>query len=80
MIADQLSVAGSGSLSPATVKFPGAYSASDPGIKINIHAAVSSYKVPGPAVVAEGTTVTPGGKVCAKAKMALRGTNDLFDF
>jgi cellulase len=33
----QLTVAGSGSASPATVKFPGAYSATDPGILINIH-------------------------------------------
>ncbi|KAH8726990.1 glycoside hydrolase family 61 protein [Phaeosphaeriaceae sp. PMI808] len=37
----QLTVTGGGSLSPATVRFPGAYKASDPGIMINIHAAVS---------------------------------------
>jgi cellulase len=46
---------------------------------INIHAAVSKYVVPGPAVIAGGTTVTPGQAVCPKAKM-IRGTNDLFDY
>jgi cellulase len=46
----QLSVAGGGSASPATVKFPGAYSATDSGIVINIHQNISSYTVPGPAV------------------------------
>lgn len=76
---DQLSVTGSGSLSPPTVKFPGAYSSGDPGIKINIHSAITGYKIPGPAVIAEGKSVTPGGKVCANTKM-IRGTNDIFDF
>ncbi|KAF2741458.1 hypothetical protein EJ04DRAFT_480857 [Polyplosphaeria fusca] len=76
----QLTLSGDGTNAPATVKFPGAYSASDAGIKINIHAAVSSYKIPGPAVIAGGTTRTPGtGAVCANKKL-IRGMNDLFDF
>jgi hypothetical protein len=33
----QVNVAGSGSAYPSTVKFPGAYSANDPGILIDIH-------------------------------------------
>lgn len=73
---DQLTLTGSGTLSPATVKFPGAYSAADPGIKINIHSAVTGYKVPGPAVIEGGTTVTPGGTVCKKNMV--RGANDIF--
>jgi hypothetical protein len=56
----QLTVAGSGSASPATVRFPGAYSATDPGILINIHTTLSGYTIPGPAVyeggAAPGTT------------------------
>ncbi|KAF2205885.1 hypothetical protein GQ43DRAFT_355144, partial [Delitschia confertaspora ATCC 74209] len=56
----QLTVTGGGNATPATVKFPGAYKSSDPGIKINIHAAVSNYVVPGPPVYAGGTTVTAG--------------------
>ncbi|KAK4149825.1 glyoside hydrolase [Chaetomidium leptoderma] len=57
----QISVdGGAGTASPATVKFPGAYSANDPGIKINIHAAVSSYIAPGPAVYAGGTNKKAG--------------------
>jgi lytic cellulose monooxygenase (C1-hydroxylating) len=78
----QLTLTGDGSNNPATVKFPGAYTANDPGIKINIHAAVSSYKIPGPAVIAGGTNRTPGtGAVCAnKGSKLIRGTTDIFDF
>ncbi|CAK7236198.1 hypothetical protein SBRCBS47491_009556 [Sporothrix bragantina] len=56
------------------VKFPGAYSAKDPGILINIHAAVAKYTVPGPAVMAGGTTKVAGSgcdgcsKTCASTK------------
>ncbi|KAH6624191.1 glycosyl hydrolase family 61-domain-containing protein [Chaetomium sp. MPI-SDFR-AT-0129] len=57
----QITVSGGGSATPATVNFPGAYSASDPGILVNIHSALSSYKVPGPSVYSGGTTRTPGG-------------------
>ncbi|KAH7099341.1 cellulose-growth-specific protein [Auriculariales sp. MPI-PUGE-AT-0066] len=53
----QLTVTGSGGKTPDSsylVKFPGAYSASDPSININIYdattAAQTTYKVPGPAV------------------------------
>lgn len=56
----QLTVTGGGSASPATVSFPGAYSASDPGILINIHAAMSTYVAPGPTVYAGGTTKSAG--------------------
>ncbi|KIH93401.1 hypothetical protein SPBR_04380 [Sporothrix brasiliensis 5110] len=56
------------------VKFPGAYTARDPGILINIHAAVSKYTVPGPAVVAGGTTKTAGSGCdgCSKTCSAKR--------
>lgn len=43
-----------------TVKFPGAYKASDPGILINIYTKLSTYVVPGPAVIAGGTTRVAG--------------------
>ncbi|THH28705.1 hypothetical protein EUX98_g5485 [Antrodiella citrinella] len=46
----QLSVTGGGSTTPATVSFPGAYSGTDPGIKINIYEPLSSYTIPGPPV------------------------------
>lgn len=67
----QLSVTGSGSASPPTVSFPGAYKATDPGILVNIHAALSTYVAPGPTVYAGGSTRTPGAgcagceKTCA---------------
>jgi cellulase len=57
----QLTVTGGGSASPPTVSFPGAYKASDPGIQVNIHGALSSYTVPGPAVYSGGENRTPGG-------------------
>jgi cellulase len=57
----QLTVTGGGSASPATVSFPGAYKASDPGILVNIHSSMSGYTVPGPAVYAGGENRTPGG-------------------
>ncbi|SPQ22679.1 c85eb5ef-8188-4d2e-8333-9e38c8940d7e [Thermothielavioides terrestris] len=56
----QLTVTGSGSATPSTVKFPGAYSASDPGILVNIHAPMSTYVVPGPTVYAGGSTKSAG--------------------
>jgi cellulase len=56
----QLTVTGGGSATPATVNFPGAYKSSDPGILVNIHAAMSGYTVPGPAVYSGGSTKSAG--------------------
>ncbi|KZV93254.1 hypothetical protein EXIGLDRAFT_674276 [Exidia glandulosa HHB12029] len=44
----QLQISGTGTASPPTVKIPGAYSASDPGILVNIHQNLTTYKIPGP--------------------------------
>ncbi|RDX48510.1 hypothetical protein OH76DRAFT_658319 [Lentinus brumalis] len=41
---------GSGSKSPATVSFPGAYKGTDPGVKINIYQTLQNYTIPGPSV------------------------------
>jgi len=44
-------VGGTGSKTPSTVSFPGAYSGSHPGVKINLYwPVVTSYSVPGPSV------------------------------
>ncbi len=67
------------------VKFPGAYSARDPGILINIHAAVTSYTVPGPAVMAGGTTKVAGSgcdgcaKSCSAAAAAGKASKAVFE-
>jgi len=45
----QLNVGGSGTAEPPTVSIPGAYSAEDPGILINIYTQLNSYTIPGPA-------------------------------
>ncbi|KAK4187544.1 glycosyl hydrolase family 61-domain-containing protein [Podospora australis] len=42
---------GSGGQLPAGVRFPGAYSASHPGIQINIYQNLQKYQIPGPAVI-----------------------------
>jgi len=50
----QIKVTGGGSANPAGVRFPGAYSNSDPGIGLTIHTDLSNYVVPGPAVYGGG--------------------------
>ncbi|EKM51116.1 glycoside hydrolase family 61 protein [Phanerochaete carnosa HHB-10118-sp] len=56
----QLQITGGGSAQPATVSFPGAYSGTDPGIKINIYETLSSYTIPGPSVFScDGSTALP---------------------
>ncbi|KEP47822.1 glycoside hydrolase family 61 protein [Rhizoctonia solani 123E] len=44
----QINVTGGGAISPPTVKFPGAYSATDPGILFNINSPYTNYTIPGP--------------------------------
>jgi cellulase len=56
----QITVTGTGTASPAGVVFPGAYSATDPGIQINIYQALSTYVAPGPAVISGGTEAIAG--------------------
>lgn len=56
----QLTISGSGTATPSGVSLPGAYSASDPGILINIHTTMSTYIVPGPTVYSSGTTKSAG--------------------
>ncbi|KAI0911390.1 fungal cellulose binding domain-containing protein [Ustulina deusta] len=65
----QLTVSGGSGTLPAGVNLPGAFKASDPGIQVNIHAQMSSYVNPGPAVVPGGVTKTAGSGCssgCAK--------------
>ncbi|TGO60094.1 hypothetical protein BCON_0038g00090 [Botryotinia convoluta] len=50
----QLRVTGSGSKNPTGVSFPGAYSATDPGILINIYQTINNYTIPGPTTVFTG--------------------------
>ncbi|ORY00969.1 glycosyl hydrolase family 61-domain-containing protein [Clohesyomyces aquaticus] len=65
----QVTVTGSGTLSPSGVTFPGAYKASDPGIQINIYQALSTYVAPGPDVISGGIVAVAG-----KAGSAVTGT------
>jgi len=68
----QVSLSGGNGTLPTSplVKFPGAYKGADPGIMVNIHAALKgNYAVPGPAVIAGGTTKVAGSgcEGCAKS-------------
>lgn len=64
----QITVTGGGSASPATVNFPGAYQATDPGILIDIYSPIVSYVVPGPAVYSGGSTKSAGA-TCSGAEL-----------
>ncbi|KAF8670357.1 glycoside hydrolase family 61 protein [Rhizoctonia solani] len=57
----QINVTGGGSASPATVKFPGAYSPTDPGILFDLYGGYTSYTIPGPAVYTAGGSSGGGG-------------------
>jgi len=54
---------GSGTGTPATVSFPGAYSQNDPGILINIYQTLTTYAIPGPTpfVCGQAQTSAVGG-------------------
>jgi cellulase len=56
----QLTISGSGTAAPSGVSFPGVYKATDPGILVDIHAAMSTYIAPGPTVYAGGSTKSAG--------------------
>lgn len=70
----QITVSGSGSASPATVKLPGAYAASDPGILVDIHASMSTYVNPGPTVYSGGSTKSAGA-ACAGCESTCAATS-----
>lgn len=70
---------GSGSV-PAGVKLPGAFKASDPGIMVNIHAKMSNYVNPGPAVVSSGTTKTAGSACSSGCAKTVSSPSSLFSF
>ncbi|KAI6708834.1 hypothetical protein PZA11_005883 [Diplocarpon coronariae] len=61
----QVHVQGPGSASPAGVSFPGAYSATDPGILINIYAAVDEYVIPGPELYGAAATAAAAAAATA---------------
>ncbi|KAL9090653.1 MAG: hypothetical protein Q9165_005141 [Trypethelium subeluteriae] len=65
----QLTVSGGGSANPGTVLFPGAYSASDPGILINIYQSMSTYIAPGPTLYSGGSTKSAGA-ACSGAELS----------
>ncbi|KAL7275357.1 hypothetical protein RUND412_001693 [Rhizina undulata] len=55
----QIRVTGTGTAAPGGVSFPGAYSATDPGILFNLYTTYTTYIVPGPDVYTAGGSLTP---------------------
>ncbi|KAK1778316.1 glycosyl hydrolase family 61-domain-containing protein [Copromyces sp. CBS 386.78] len=78
----QINVTGGGSTSPSsTVSFPGAYSASDPGILINIYGSGGktdnggkAYQIPGPALFTCSGGSTPQPTTSASTPQPTSGT------
>lgn len=71
----QLTITGTGTATPATVKIPGVYKDNDAGARTNIHAALSDYLPPGGPVYAGGATVAPGGQCKGCASTCKEGTS-----
>ncbi|KAI2465248.1 lytic polysaccharide monooxygenase [Annulohypoxylon bovei var. microspora] len=69
----QVAVTGGGGAKPAGVALPGAYEASDPGILVDIHAAMSTYVAPGPAVYSGGSTKSAGSPCLGCASTCTAG-------
>ncbi|KAF8294821.1 hypothetical protein DL93DRAFT_2068470, partial [Clavulina sp. PMI_390] len=70
----QINVVGStGTATPSTVSFPGAYSGSDPGILINIYyPTVTSYTIPGPPVfTCVSSTLLPSMSIVSDTSIVL---------
>ncbi|RPB17327.1 hypothetical protein P167DRAFT_531575 [Morchella conica CCBAS932] len=66
-----LEISGSGSAVPTdTVKFPGGYSATDPGILVNIYGTLTSYTIPGPAVYGSSGSGSGSGSATTTAAAA----------
>lgn len=63
----QITVTGSGTAVADTVQIPGAYSADDAGIMINIYQSMSTYDAPGPTVYSGGSTKSAGA-ACANCE------------
>ncbi|RDB27904.1 putative endo-beta-1,4-glucanase D [Hypsizygus marmoreus] len=53
----QVNVGGTGTVKPPTVKIPGVYKASDPGILINIYQDLTTYVLPGPTAYGQASPV-----------------------
>ncbi|OJT10390.1 hypothetical protein TRAPUB_13082 [Trametes pubescens] len=69
----QLQITGGGSTKPATVSFPGAYSGTDPGIKINIYQKLPSYTIPGQSRSADPTSRSTNGSSSGPSVFSCNG-------
>ncbi len=70
-----LEVTGGGSAEPEGVKFPGAYSASDPGILVNIYNGLTTYTIPGPTVYGSSGSATAATVATSAAATSTSATS-----
>ncbi|KAK3381503.1 glycosyl hydrolase family 61-domain-containing protein [Podospora didyma] len=69
-----LQVTGGGSASPAGVKGQSLYTANDAGILVNIYQALTSYKVPGPALAAGAVSIAQAASKITASATATTGS------
>lgn len=69
-----LEVTGSGTATPAGVKGTSLYKAADEGILFDIYRTLTSYPVPGPAVISGGGSVPQAKSAIASSASAITGT------
>ncbi|KAK0709652.1 glycosyl hydrolase family 61-domain-containing protein [Lasiosphaeria miniovina] len=66
-----LQVTGGGSVAPAGVKGMALYTATDPGILVNIYTPLASYKIPGPALIGGAVKIAQGSSAITASATAI---------
>ncbi|KAK0629035.1 glycosyl hydrolase family 61-domain-containing protein, partial [Bombardia bombarda] len=69
-----LQVAGGGSLAPAGVKGQALYKAADPGILVNIYQTLTSYAIPGPALISGAVKIAQASSAITASATAITGS------
>ncbi|KAK3316215.1 glycosyl hydrolase family 61-domain-containing protein [Apodospora peruviana] len=69
-----LQVTGSGSATPAGVKGTALYTATDPGVLISIYTPLSSYQIPGPALISGAASIQQAKSAIATSASAITGS------
>jgi hypothetical protein len=69
-----LQVTGSGTESPAGVSGQSLYTPTDPGILVNIYQSLSSYTIPGPALIDGASSIAQGTSAITASATAITGS------
>jgi lytic cellulose monooxygenase (C1-hydroxylating) len=69
-----LQITGSGTESPEGTLGTALYKANDPGILVNIYQSLSSYKIPGPPLIAGASAIQQGSSAITRSTTAIQGS------